>query len=92
MRAVYSYDGWAPWNKELSADSLKKDVIKYYEEQWNIDIQKLTDGNGNNHTISIQGNREIEINKLDNGAVEVLIRDLRVEKKLERFYKLNTST
>ena len=91
MRALYSYDGWAPWNKELSADSLKKDVIKYYEEHWNVDFQKLTDGNGNNHTVSMQGNREIEINKLENGVVEVLIRDLRVEKNLERFYKLNTS-
>jgi len=92
MRAVYSYNGWAPWNKNLSADSLKNDVINYYQKNWNADFQQLKDRSENIHTVSIQGNREIEITELDNGAVEMLIRDLRVEKNLERFYKIDTST
>lgn len=92
MRMVYSYSGWAPWNKNLNAENLKKDIIKHFEKHWNAEFLQLNDRTGNKHTVSIKGNREIEITELDNGAVEVLIRDLRVEKNLERFYKLNTST
>ena len=91
MRAVYNYDGWAPWNKDLSAENLKEDIINYYEKNWDANFMKLHDATGKPHTVSIKGNREIEITKLENGAVEVLIRDLRVEKNLERSYELSIS-
>lgn len=91
MRAVYNYDGWAPWNKDLSAENLKEDIINYYEKNWDANFMKLHDAAGKSHTVSIKGNREIEITTLENGAVEVLIRDLRVEKNLERSYELSIS-
>jgi len=91
MRMVYSYSGWAPWNKNLSAENLKKDIINHFEKHWNAEFLQLNDRTGHKHTVSIEGNREIEVTELDNGAVEVLIRDLRVEKNLERPYKLEIS-
>jgi len=91
MRMVYSYSGWAPWNKDLSAENLKEDIVTHFEKHWNATFLQLHDRTGHQHTVSIEGNREIEITALDNGAVEVLIRDLRVEKNLERPYKLEIS-
>ena len=30
MRVDFQYDGWAPWNKNLYADSLLPDVVNLY--------------------------------------------------------------
>jgi len=85
MRVVYNYNGWAPWNKDLSADSLKVDLINLYEKKLDVKFENIRDPEGKSHTISIEGNREIEITSLGNGAVEVLYRDLRYESNLNRF-------
>jgi len=84
MRIVYNYNAWAPWNKDLWSGPLKKDLINYYENKLDTEFQEVTDAQGNQHTVSIDGNREIKITALGNEAVEVLYRDLRIESNLQR--------
>ena len=85
MRVVYNYKGWAPWNKDLWADSLKKDVINYYEDNLGVNFRTIKDPSGKNRTINITGNREIEISASGNEVVVVMYRDLRYESNLNRF-------
>jgi len=90
MRVVFNYKGWAPWNKDLWADSLKIDVINYYENKLDVDFQEITGPDGKKRTMNITGNREMEISTDGTEAVVVMFRDLRYESNLNRFKRKNS--
>lgn len=61
MPVRFIYNGWAPWNKELSADNLAKDVKRWYEEIYGKGFITISHPmNGEAYT-KIDGNRRITI-------------------------------
>ncbi len=77
MPVKYSYDGWAPWNRHLWADSLKYDVKRLLEEKYKIEFKELSNpNNGEKYLYHIAANKEIRISELDNTAVLVEYIDL----------------
>jgi len=61
MPVRFIYNGWTPWNKELSANSLALDVKEWYEEIYGKGFITVTHPmNGNAYT-KIDGNRRITI-------------------------------
>lgn len=77
MPVKYSYKGWAPWNRHLWADSLKKDVRRLLEEKYDIKFQEMSNPNTSNEVLyHISANKEIRISEVDNSVVLVEYLDL----------------
>jgi hypothetical protein len=81
MRTIFQYDGWAPWNKHLGADSLLPDVLSMYTKWYDKGnpFLKLPDGKENFKYAKVDGNRLITIRKADDVVVEANYTDLGVE-------------
>jgi hypothetical protein len=83
MRVTYSYDAFAPWNKNLMADSLQADVInlckKWYQGN---DFITVTDSLKGTIHVKVDGNRRIVVGKFNEAQVKVIYTDLLAEKKL----------
>ena len=85
MHATFQYDGWAPWNKHLGADSLLLDVLALYKK-WYPDgnsFIELDDSKKERKYIKVDGNRKIAVKKLDDVLVEVNYTDIPVEKQIK---------
>lgn len=86
MRVEYAYDGWAPWNKKLYADSLLPQVLKLYE-RWYPDGNKfirLTNPEKGIIYVKVDGNRRITIGAYNDRIVKVDFTDLNIEDKLRK--------
>ena len=85
MRANFHYDGWSPWTKYLSADSLLPDVLamcKRWHNNGNSFIQ-INDKTRGILYVKVDGNRRIVIGKYNDVIVKVEYTDMLVEKKIK---------
>ncbi|MES1225542.1 MAG: hypothetical protein ABUT20_59230, partial [Bacteroidota bacterium] len=81
MRVSFSYAGWAPWNKNLFADSLLPKVLLLYNKWYKGGNPFITikDKQKGNIYIKIDGNRRITVGKADDMTVKVNYTDLYIE-------------
>jgi hypothetical protein len=86
MWASFEYDAWAPWNKQLQADSLLPDVLKLYKKWYPEGNNFITITNKERGTIyvKVDGNRRITIGRFDDRMVKVDYTDLLVEEKIKQ--------
>lgn len=71
------YDGWAPWNRHLFADTLITDMVELYEKKYDADFFKSVHPESQKEAyIDIQGNRRISIFKRDDRIVFIEFLDL----------------
>jgi hypothetical protein len=85
MRVLYQYDAWAPWNKQLFADSLMLDVLHMYQRNYkngNPFIHIHDDKRGDIY-VKVDGNRRIIIGKNNEMVVKVDFTDLITEEELK---------
>ena len=82
MRVLFSYDAFAPWNKQLFADSLQLDVLrllkKWYKDR---DFIPITDATRGTIFVQVDGNRRVIIGKYDDSHVKVDYTDLLIDEK-----------
>lgn len=79
MRTTFAYKGWAPWNKNLGADSLIFDVKKMMKNWYGKGFIKCKDPKAGLTFKKVDGNREIVISKApDDIGVNVNFTDLTV--------------
>lgn len=85
MKVSYQYDGWAPWNKTLWADSLLPDVMQLFSK-WYPGNDFITMTNANKQTIhvKIDGNRRITVGRFNDYTVKADIADLLVEPETKK--------
>lgn len=84
MPIEFSYEGWAPWNEDLSVENLRTDVIKLLEEWYGPGFIEVTNEDKSQIVfVKMDGNRRIRIFKKHVSAVRVEISDLPIEKKLK---------
>lgn len=77
MPVEISYDAWAPWNKELFADSLMLEIVDRYKKIYGENFIKTTlPENGKEAWINVKGNRRIAIFKKNDSVVQVEFLDL----------------
>lgn len=84
MPVVISYNAWAPWNEELNADHLVKDVLVLFKKWYGDDFMTISAENRGTAYVKIDGNRRISIYKKNESQVEVLFTDLLIEKELKK--------
>lgn len=84
MPMEFSYDGWAPWNEELSVDTLLKDTIAQLEA-WHGEgfIEVSNEDRSQVAFVKMDGNRRIRVFKKSISKVRAEIADLPVQKKME---------
>jgi len=71
------YHGWAPWNHELSSDSLVVDLVEYYELNENASFKNVyVPDLGKDAYVSVDGNKMIKIYPLTEMVVRLEIADL----------------
>jgi hypothetical protein len=76
MKMEFSYQGWAPWNRELQSDSLKIKVIDMLSS-WYGGNQFINVKLGETDVpIKVDGNRRILIDVKDAQSVRVMVQDL----------------
>jgi hypothetical protein len=78
MPVRFVYNGWAPWNKKLSADSLMLDVLKWYETEYGNDFITVEHPEHGKAFVTVHGNRRITIYKNDEMYAWALFRDMSV--------------
>lgn len=84
MPIEFTYEGWAPWNEDLSVENLRTDVVKLFEEWYGSGFIEVTNEDKSQIVfVKMDGNRRIRIFKKHISAVRVEISDLPVEKKLK---------
>lgn len=85
MRVRYLYDGWAPWNRNLSSDSLQMHVINLFRESYGdgfVEFERTHESFGENvHYVKVDGNRQIVVSRQSDSEVIVVFTDLVVGKE-----------
>ncbi len=89
MPVKYSYTGWAPWNRDLWADSLENDVLDLFQKRYDSKFEKMTHPEeGIPAYIIIEGNKRISIYQMDdNRHVAVVYTDLDVHNRIKEMNK-----
>jgi hypothetical protein len=84
MPIEFTYEGWAPWNEDLSVENLRTDVIKLFEEWYGPGFIEVSNEDKSQIVfVKMDGNRRTRIFKKHISSVRVEISDLPVEKKLK---------
>lgn len=81
MPVTYSYKAWAPWNKELFADSLQQDLLTLYKQRYGSDFIVVEHPATGKAYVKVDGNRRISIYREDDTNVKVVFTDLLAERK-----------
>ncbi len=79
----FIYNGWAPWNKKLSADSLEMDVLRWYRKLYGNGFIKVKHPKRGMAFVKIDGNRRITIFKQDDMHVWAVFTDMLVKEQLD---------
>ncbi len=79
MPVQFIYNGWAPWNKGLSSDSLLLDVVRWYEQVYGNGFIVVEHPQRGKAYVKINGNRRITLFKKDDMYVWAIFRDMLVE-------------
>ncbi len=82
MPVRFIYNGWAPWNKKLSSDSLQIEVVNWFKKLYGdnfIDVKHPVRGDA---YVMVNGNRRISIFKENEMYVWAVYTDLLVKKNV----------
>lgn len=79
MPVRFVYNGWAPWNKELSSDMLLKDVLDWYRKIYGKGFIKVVDPKHGPAWVKIDGNRRITLLKEDDLHVWAIFTDMSLQ-------------
>jgi len=82
MLTTFSYEGWAPWNKDRFSNFLIEDVKNLMESWYGEGFITVQGKNDKKLYVKVQGNRRITISTIDDKDVRVRFTDLTISKKL----------
>lgn len=80
MPVRYIYNGWAPWNKEYSAESLSLDVRNWYEQEYGNGFITVKHPERGTAFVKIDGNRRITIYTENHMHVWTIFTDMLAER------------
>ncbi len=83
MPVSFTYDGWAPWNKRMAADSLQMDVKILLEKWYGSGFIRTEHPDLGPAYVKIDGNRRIVLVKQDDKTAKALFTDMSVKQKKE---------
>lgn len=81
MPVRFMYNGWTPWDKEYSAESLEADVLNWYKKIYGKPFIEVKHPKWGTAYVKIDGNRRITIFKEDESHVWAVFTDMTVTKE-----------
>lgn len=87
MPVIYSYDAWAPWNKQFWSDVLLEEIVALYKKWYGDDFRLIEHPVQGKVYVKMDGKRRINIFIKDEQFVQVVFTDLKVEKRLKEEYR-----
>lgn len=83
MPVLFNYEAWAPWNKELSADTLVQKLLPVFKKWYGNDFQTLQHPVQGTVYYQMKGRRRINLFVRDDQFVQAVFTDLKVEKEIK---------
>jgi hypothetical protein len=86
MPVVFTYEGWAPWNREYGSDSLLVKLLPVFKKWYGDDFRLLNHETMGKVYVKMDGNRRINLFIRDDRYVQAVFSDmelLRARKKEE---------
>ncbi len=83
MPVEFSYEAWAPWNKELFSDKLQLEVVRVLEKWYGKGFIKLHYKTHGDLYVKVDGNRRISVWIEDDQKVKVLFTDVMIDNKIK---------
>lgn len=84
MPVYINYRGWAPWNAQLSSDTLVVDLIKMLKRWYGGDFIKLNFPELGIVFVKVDGNRRITVSRDVEPTVKVVFTDMLMEKRRKK--------
>jgi hypothetical protein len=84
MKVSFIYDGWAPWNKDQSAENMALDVKRWYEKTYGKGFITITHPIRGEAYTKIDGNRRITIYIENDQLVWAIFTDMSSEAAKEQ--------
>lgn len=86
MPVTFTYESWAPWNKQFGSDSLMTEMLPLFKKWYGEDFKQLEHPTMGVVYYRIDGKRRINLFKKDDQFVQAVFTDLKVEKQLKQAY------
>jgi len=83
MPVTFTYEGWAPWNKQFQADTLLLQMLVVFKRWYGEDFKVLEHKTMGTVYYKMDGKRRINLFKRDDQYVEAVFTDLEVEKSIK---------
>ena len=91
MPVTYTYDSWAPWNKEFSAVALFPKILETYKSIYGDDFKVVNDKYQGKIYYKMDGKRRINLFIKDDQFVQAIFTDMEVEKRLKDEFEKSQS-
>ena len=83
MPVTFNYEGWAPWNKQFSADTLLVNMVDVFKRWYGEDFKELEHKTMGKVYYRMDGHRRINLFRKDDQYVQAVFTDLKVEKQIK---------
>lgn len=83
MPVTFTYEGWAPWNKSLGADSLLSKMLPLFKKWYGDEFKSLEHKTMGTVYYKMDGKRRINLFKRDDQYVQAVFTDLKVENQIK---------
>lgn len=81
MPVLFSYQGWAPWNKQYSSDSLLVDILPLFKKWYGDDFKLLQHKTMGKVYYKMDGRRRINLFIRDDQFVQAVFSDMQLLKE-----------
>lgn len=83
MPVLFSYESWAPWNKQYSSDSLLVDILPLFKKWYGDDFKLLQHKTMGKVYYKMDGRRRINLFIRDDQFVQAVFSDMQLLKEQE---------
>jgi hypothetical protein len=84
MPVTFTYESWAPWNRDLHADSLITRIVPMLKKWYGGDFESTVTPKRGRVYARIDGNRRISVFVRDEQFVQVVFTDIAAEKLMKK--------
>ena len=91
MPVTYTYDSWAPWNKEYSSSVLLPKILESYKSIYGGDFKVVNDPYQGKIYYRMDGKPRINLFIKDDQFVQAIFTDMKVEKRLKEEFEKSQS-
>lgn len=81
MPVLYTYEAWAPWNKQFTSDSLLVDILALYKKKYGAEFKIVEHPTQGRVYVRRDDNRRINLFIRDDQFVQAVFTDVKIEKK-----------